>query len=296
MLERKNATPRRLMMALLLSLLDFTVIQIELNEVAQQVVRFDGLLLTWIFPSPSTAMPFVLWLGLLLLRVKAPDKAQARIYAYDWVFAAVFSLILLLGHSFWVCNSYALLTANRSCILLALFSLAGLTGLTVNLLRWAKYGCRRLMAAQVRLPKLWDRHPFLFPFAVIFLLWLPYAVLKYPGGIDFDSYYQLLEPLGLFPLTNHWPVASSTFFAGCYLLGKTLFGSNNAGLFTIVVLQALFCAACMARSLKAMHRLRLAATACRCSPWRPIPWPRSSPAIPPLWGRTVFSPVRCCCA
>lgn len=257
MLERKNATPRRLMMALLLSLLDFTVIQIELNEVAQQVVRFDGLLLTWIFPSPSTAMPFVLWLGLLLLRVKAPDKAQARIYAYDWVFAAVFSLILLLGHSFWVCNSYALLTANRSCILLALFSLAGLTGLTVNLLRWAKYGCRRLMAAQVRLPKLWDRHPFLFPFAVIFLLWLPYAVLKYPGGIDFDSYYQLLEPLGLFPLTNHWPVASSTFFAGCYLLGKTLFGSNNAGLFTIVVLQALFCAACMARSLKAMHRLRL---------------------------------------
>ena len=257
MLERKNATPRRLMMALLLSLLDFTVIQIELNEVAQQVVRFDGLLLTWIFPSPSTAMPFALWLGLLLLRVKAPDKAQARIYAYDWVFAAVFSLILLLGHSFWVCNSYALLTANRSCILLALFSLAGLTGLTVNLLRWAKYGCRRLMAAQVGLPKFLDRHPFLFPFAVIFLLWLPYAVLKYPGGIDFDSYYQLLEPLGLFPLTNHWPVASSTFFAGCYLLGKTLFGSNNAGLFTIVVLQALFCAACMARSLKAMHRLRL---------------------------------------
>lgn len=257
MLERKNTTSRRLIMALLLSLLDFTVIQIELNEVAQQVVRFDGLLLTWIFPSPSTVMPFVLWLGLLLLRLKAPDQAQARIYAYDWVFAAVFSLILLLGHSFWVCNSYALLTANRSCKLLALFSLAGLTGLTVNLLRWAKYGCRRLLAAQVRLPKLWDRHPFLFPFAVIFLLWLPYAILKYPGGIDFDSYYQLLEPLGLFPLTNHWPVASSTFFAGCFLLGKTLFGSNNAGLFTIVVLQALFCAACMARSLQAMHRLRL---------------------------------------
>lgn len=46
MLERKNTTSRRLIMALLLSLLDFTVIQIELNEVAQQVVRFDGLLLT----------------------------------------------------------------------------------------------------------------------------------------------------------------------------------------------------------------------------------------------------------
>ena len=258
MLERKNAAPQRLMIkALLLSLLDFTVIQIELNGVAQQAVGFGGLLLTWIFPSPSTVMPFVLWLGLLLLRLKAPDKAQARIYAYDWGFAALFSLILLLGHSFWVCNSYTLLTANRSCKLLALFSLVGLTGLTVNLLRWVKYGCRRLMCSQLRLPRLWDRHPFLFPFAVIFLLWLPFALLKYPGGMDFDSYYQLLEPLGLFPLTNHWPVASSCFFAGSYLLGKTLFGSNNAGLFTLVVLQTLFCAACMARSLKAMHRLRL---------------------------------------
>lgn len=257
MLERKNAAPLRLMVALVLSLLDFTVIQIELNEVARRAADYGGLLLTWIFPSPSTVMPFVLWLGLLLLRLKAPDKAQARIYACDWVFAALFSLVLLLGHSFWVCNSYTLLTANRCCKLLALFSLAGLMGLAVNLLRWAKFCCHRLMESQLSLPRLWDRHPFLFPFAVIFLLWLPYIVLKYPGGIDYDSYYQLLEPLGLHPLTNHWPVASSYFFAGCYVLGKALFGSNNAGLFTVVIFQSLFCAACLARSLKTMHVLRL---------------------------------------
>ena len=48
MLERKNAAPQCLMIkALLLSLLDFTVIQIELNGVAQQAVGFGGLLLTW---------------------------------------------------------------------------------------------------------------------------------------------------------------------------------------------------------------------------------------------------------
>ena len=248
---------QQIIRALLLSLMDFTVIQIELNEVARQAVYYGGLLLTWVFPSPGTVMTFVLWLGLLLLRIKAPAKAQVRIYVYDWVFAALFSLILLLGHSFWVCNSYTLLTANRCCRLLALFSLAGFTGLTVNLLRWAKFCFRRLIESQLRLPRLWDRHPFLFPFAVIFLLWLPYVVLKYPGGIDYDSYYQLLEPLGLFPLTNHWPVSSSYFFAGGYLLGKTLFGSSNAGLFTAVILQSLFCAACLAYSLRAMVRLRL---------------------------------------
>lgn len=256
MLESKNATPRRLMIkALLLSLLDFTVIQIELNEVARQVVSFDGLLLTWIFPSPSTVMPFVLWLGLLLLRLKAPDQTKARIYAYDWVFAALFSLILLLGHSFWVCNSYTLLTANRSCKLLALFSLLGLTGLGVNLLRWAKYGCRRLMGTQLRLPRWWDRHPFLFPFAVIFLLWLPYAILKYPGGIDFDTYYQLLQPLGYTAISNHNPLLSTLFFGYGLLLGKTLLGSFHAGLFFVILCQMLVCAACLAYSVKALHKL-----------------------------------------
>lgn len=256
MLETKRAAPgRQIIKALLLSLLDFAVIQIELNDVAQQAVYYDGLLLTWIFPSPSTVVPFVLWLGLLLLRLKAPDKAQVRSYAYDWAFAAVFSLILLLGHSFWVCNSYTLLTANRSCKLLALFSLAGLTGLTVNLLRWAKYGCRKLMAAQVRLPKLWDRHPFLFPFVVIFLLWLPYAILKYPGGIDFDTYYQLLQPSGYTSFSNHNPLLSTLFFGYGLLLGKTLLGSYNAGLFFVILCQMLVCAACLAYSVKALHRL-----------------------------------------
>lgn len=256
MLETGKRTPaQQIIRALLLSLLDFTVIQIELNEVARQAVYYGGLLLTWIFPSPSTVMPFVLWLGLLLLRIKAPDQAQARIYAYDWVFAALFSLILLLGHSFWVCNSYTLLTANRCCRMLALFSLAGLTGLTVNLLRWAKYFCRRLMHSQVRLPGVWEKHPFLFPFAVIFLLWLPYVVLKYPGGIDFDSYYQLLQPLGYMNFSNHNPLLSTIFFGYGLLLGKMLLGSYNAGLFFVALCQMLVCAACLAYSVRALHRL-----------------------------------------
>ena len=243
--------------AILLSCLDYTVIQIELNEVAQKTVAMGSVLPTWIFPSPSTLMPFILWAGLLMLRLKAPAGESYRTHVHEGLFLVFFSGMLLVGHSFWKSSSFTLITANGACLLLAAFSLTGLTLLLSNLLRWGKYLAGKLANTGLRLPGLWDRHPFLFPFAVIFLLWLPYAVMKYPGGIDFDSYLQLLEPLGLYPVSNHWPISSSLFFAGCFSLGRAVFGSNNAGLFTAIVCQMLFCAACMAYSLKLMHRLKL---------------------------------------
>ena len=243
--------------ALLLSCLDYTVIQIELNEVAKKTVSMGTVLPTWLYPSPSTLMPFIVWAGLLMLRLKAPEDEKYRTRFHEWLFLAFFSGMLLVGHSFWESSSFTLITANRACLLLAVFSLVGLTLLMSNLLGLGKYLGGKLVNTRLRLPGLWDRHPFLFPFAVIFLLWLPYAVMKYPGGIDYDSYLQLLEPLGLYPVSNHWPISSSLFFAGCFSMGRAVFGSNNAGLFTAIVCQMLFCAACMAYSLKMMHRLKL---------------------------------------
>lgn len=243
--------------AILLSCLDYCVIQIQINEVARQAVFRGEVLPTWIFPSSSTVFPFILWLGLFALRFKAPDREKYRTRIYQWLFLLVFSAALLVGHSFWVCSSFTLLTANGACRRLAVVSLLGLTLLAENLLVWGKYIYVRLISAEVKLPMLWERHAFLFPFILIFLLWLPLAILKYPGGIDYDSYLQLLEPLGMFPVSNHWPIASSLFFAGGFKLGSWIFGSNNAGLFTVIILQMLFCAACLAYSLKVMHRLKV---------------------------------------
>lgn len=243
--------------AALLSCVDYTVIQIEINDIAQKTVEMGQLLPTWLFPSPSTAMPFVLWLGLFMLRLKAPRNGRRRLRFHEWLFLAVFSGTLLVCHSFWVCQSFTLITANKACLMLALFSFAALVLLGENLLCWGKYLWERLANSRLKLPDFWLRHPFLFPFSVIFLLWLPYAILKYPGGIDSDSYLQLLEPLGLFPISNHWPISSSLFFAGGFQLGRILFGSNNAGLFTAIIFQMLFCAACLAGSLKIMLKMKI---------------------------------------
>lgn len=246
------------MTAILLSLLDYVVIQIEIGNLAQSAALYGSFsLFTKLFPAPSTLMPSILWFALLVLRLKAPGKGQVTIYRYEYFFALLFSCVLLAGHSLQLSNSLVILTANKPSFCLTLVSLCGLTLLSVNMLRWMKYVCLQIPKCQIAFPKLWNRHPFLFPFVVIFLLWLPFAIAKYPGGIDFDSYYQILEPMGLQPLSNHWPISSSYFFAGCVLLGKFLFGSNNAGLFLAVLCQMLLCASCLAYAVKTLHKMNL---------------------------------------
>jgi hypothetical protein len=242
--------------AFLLSLIDYTVIQIGINNVAQQTYYRGEMLLTWIFQSPGTLEQFIIWLGLLMLRLKSPSESQ-RHHVYDWIIAVLLSLTMLLGNSVKLCNSFMLLYGNRSCLLLTLFSLIGLSLLLLNALSWLKLLGQKLSDSELALRGGWNRHPFLFPFVVLLLLWLPYAIVKYPGGIDFDSYLQLLEPMGLFKLSNHWPIASSYFFASCFYLGRFIFGSNNAGLFTIILCTMLIVAGSFAYSFKVLWKLKV---------------------------------------
>lgn len=149
--------------ALLLSCLDYTVIQIELNEVAKKTVSMGTVLPTWLYPSPSTLMPFIVWAGLLMLRLKAPEDEKYRTRFHEWLFLAFFSGMLLVGNSFWESSSFTLITANRACLLLAVFSLVGLTLLMSNLLGLGKYLGGKLVNTRLRLPGLWDKASLPFP-------------------------------------------------------------------------------------------------------------------------------------
>ncbi len=40
---------------------------------------------------------------------------------------------------------------------------------------------------------------------LIFAAWLPYLLLRYPAGIDWDAYHQIAQSLGMEEMTSHWP-------------------------------------------------------------------------------------------
>ena len=104
----------------------------------------------------------------------------------------------------------------------------------------------------------WEQHLFLGSWAVIFLGWLPHALIKYPAGLEWDAYFQLEEYFGYFPLGHKfWPVASSVFMGLTVDIGNAIFGSPNLGVFFLIVVQMLLCSSMLAYSIKVGYELQL---------------------------------------
>lgn len=77
--------------------------------------------------------------------------------------------------------------------------------------------------------------------AIIFVLWLPYLVVYWPGAILTDSLSSISQALGLAGgWNNHHPVAYTLFLAVCLRISGALGFANTVGLAISTVLQMLF--------------------------------------------------------
>ena len=79
-------------------------------------------------------------------------------------------------------------------------------------------------------------------FGLIFLCWLPYLIIYYPGTVVPDGRRQVTEGLGMRVLTNMHPWLLSLIFGRIVLLGRLV--SDNFGIFLLILLLALGQLAC----------------------------------------------------
>lgn len=94
--------------------------------------------------------------------------------------------------------------------------------------------------------KIWEfmrRKPFLFSFIFIFVCWLPWLIVFYPGCVGWDLFVQLDEMAGIYPLSNRHPVLTSWIAYACVKFGRFLW-CDNLGIFLYFIIRALICAAC----------------------------------------------------
>jgi hypothetical protein len=87
------------------------------------------------------------------------------------------------------------------------------------------------------LPKFFD-HTFRNCTILYFLCWLPYILLRFPAGFEYDGYHQIARFMSG-NVTAHWPPASTAFMGIFVFLGDRLFGSTNLGIFVLVLVQSL---------------------------------------------------------
>ena len=122
--------------------------------------------------------------------------------------------------------------------------------------------------------------PFLTSFVTLFCLSLPAMIITYPGILNGDIYFQIAQGFGLenrkdwhvisppkpelykvidgetvkvsTKLSNYHPVAHTMLLRECLILGYKLFGTDNAGLFLLVLLQNLLLDLVLAYCVKLM--------------------------------------------
>lgn len=87
---------------------------------------------------------------------------------------------------------------------------------------------------------------------IIFILWAPFFIVNFPGNVYSDAYTQLLDFNDPSMVTQH-PFFSSAIIATLYNAGNTL--GNNAGVFLIVFLEALFTGVLYVYLIKTMESL-----------------------------------------
>lgn len=194
--------------------------------------------------------------------------------------ALVFSVCMVVGKSYDLTDSAALIFGGISRTLCAVISLSGwavLAHATVylayELLDW--FGSHRLGFTEGRDGRLWracdlllNRHPYAVPLAALALAWAPAFAGSMPGLFMGDTgaqirqwfnlpngtsdYLNLIDPNVL--LNGHHPVAHTALVGGCVQLGMAVLGDENAGLLLYTSAQFAVTAATTAYLVSSLRR------------------------------------------
>lgn len=118
---------------------------------------------------------------------------------------------------------------------------------------------------------IFNKYPMLITSIVLVLSWLVYFIAYYPGIINKDAEFQILQSLNIpnkysnyvvlldnnVLLTNHHPVVHSLMLGYLVKLGIKLFNSFNIGLFFSTVIQSSFLIFTLGYTIKFLKELKI---------------------------------------
>ena len=103
--------------------------------------------------------------------------------------------------------------------------------------------------------KILQAQPFLVPFSLCLLFWLPHTIISYPGNMCYDAWDQLMQYNKIWPFTSHHPPVH-TYLLGIFVDLGAFIKDGEFGIFLFILLQILFAATAVAYSVKTMIKLR----------------------------------------
>lgn len=227
------------------------------------------------FQGPDFADLFVVAAIYMLLRFVS-RKEEKPDMAFG-VLSLLLSVTLLAAISFEKFNSAILLIGNSYQILVTVFCVIGFSVILYGIFRGLYFLLENniLRKEEALALSFLEKHFQLIGFIIIFLGWLPWILLNYPGSGCPDSMLQLKQFLGDEPWAAGHPPLSTIIMGSLFTLGSWI-ADANLGFFLYCLFQTCVGAGIFSLSMKKVWKLGL-----------PVKWCMLGIvyfAFTPLWG------------
>lgn len=175
---------------------------------------------------------------------------------YEKLCCLLFSLCLLSGCVIAQTNAFAeLLSSARMILFYLLFTAAAYVTLCYS------FNCLRIVFGKIMNHSMAEsasseRQQLYTMWGIILICWLPYTIIRYPAGFEYDGYHQIMQFFDG-TMTNHWPPASSVWMGVFVSVGQKIFDSTNIGIFLYCLLQTILGSFVFAYCLIIMKRLNV---------------------------------------
>lgn len=187
------------------------------------------------------------------------------------ILATIFSLILCIGNCFKLLEEFNLIKMSSLQVSFLLIEFLGYIAIFYlvfqKLFEFFNIKLRLLIDFEenkvLKIDSKWkrilseyDKHVFLYSFLIIYICWLPYIIISFPGSMSYDAAEQLFRFTGNAPVTNHHPILSTLLIGICFRVGQFIH-SDNFGIFIYMIFQSLIFALALAYMLKYMKELKI---------------------------------------
>lgn len=233
----------------------------------------------WGWSVCAAALAYLLY----RIRLHSPQRPGRGIL----LMSILFGVVEVLGLSICALGSWAFVFKNPYQFFVAVFCMAGYAVLFYHA-AWALGGLlERTRAAtpvtDKKLLAVFCRNPGKASAIVMFVCWIPWLLVFWPGSVDWDSYGQICQMLGSMEMTAHHTVLSTWLHGWFFLLGRFL-GSDNLGVFGYILFHSAVCAWAFSRVVHFAGKLRC-----------PVPLQIGVTAffaLVPVWGAFMQTPVK----
>ena len=211
-----------------------TTVKIAVAPPAEEVSSSLAVFLSRIPRSFRTGTVYdALLFAAVLYLLKARARIETRPDGWTALLAAVFAVLYALARSMRDIGDLSFFLENKYQLLLSLFYILGHAVLFYLPLRLLFH---RLDGRPLQKDRPLPAHPLRRGALIIFLCWLPWILVNYPGSTCGDGIGQVAMYLGAFPPSAHHPPLSTFFLLSCYRLGRFLL-DENLGMFLYILLQ-----------------------------------------------------------